>query len=85
MRILWSYLKPHKWLVTLSLALAGVAQVLAMVDPIIFGKIIDEYATNPLVRTDNALVEEAIFWLGIAVGVAPLVAARSRSSPWANA
>ena len=72
MRILWNYLKPHKWLVLLSLLLAGVAQVLAMVDPIIFGKIIDDYATNPAARTQNGLVEEVIFWLGVALAVALL-------------
>lgn len=70
MRILWSYLKPHKWLVLLSLLLAGIAQVLAMVDPLIFGKIIDDYATNPIARRQNDLVENVVFWLTIALAVA---------------
>jgi len=41
MRILWTYLKPHWRLGLLALLLAGIAQVLALVDPIIFGRIID--------------------------------------------
>jgi ATP-binding cassette subfamily B protein len=41
MRILWTYLKPHWRLGLLALVFAGVAQVLALVDPIIFGRIID--------------------------------------------
>jgi len=41
MRILWTYLKPHWRLALLALVFAGIAQVLALVDPIIFGRIID--------------------------------------------
>ena len=41
MRILWTYLQPHWRLGLLALLLAGIAQVLALVDPIIFGRIID--------------------------------------------
>jgi ATP-binding cassette subfamily B protein len=47
MDIPWNYLKPHRKLVIFSLLLAAFSQVLTMVDPLIFGKIIDEYATNP--------------------------------------
>jgi ATP-binding cassette subfamily B protein len=47
MRVLWNYLKPYRGLVILSLLLAGVSQVLALLDPVIFGKIIDNYATPP--------------------------------------
>jgi ATP-binding cassette, subfamily B, bacterial len=35
-RILWAYLRPYRWLILLSLTLAGVAQLLSLVDPIIF-------------------------------------------------
>ena len=72
MKILWTYLKPHRWLIILSLSLAGVAQLLTLVDPIIFGKIIDEYATNPGTKTENELVKGVSFWLGIAVVIALL-------------
>jgi len=41
MRILLHYLKPHKWLVTLVLTLAAVNMGFSLVDPIIFGKLIN--------------------------------------------
>ncbi|GAB3782796.1 ABC transporter ATP-binding protein [Spirosoma horti] len=72
MLILWNYLKPYRWLAVLALALAGVAQILALVDPIIFGKLIDEYATNPGQKTDTQKINGVLFLLGIAVGVALL-------------
>ncbi len=44
MRILFRYLKPQRGLIALALLLAAASQVLALVDPIIFGWIIDDYA-----------------------------------------
>src|SRR5882757_6768594 len=41
MKILLHYLKPHKWLVTLVLALAAVNIGFSLVDPIILGKLIN--------------------------------------------
>jgi ATP-binding cassette subfamily B protein len=72
MSILWKYLQPQRWLILLSLLLAGVSQLLNLVDPVIFGKIIDEYATNPGSRTQEELVKGVLFWLGIAIAVALL-------------
>ena len=72
LKILWAYLKPHRWLIILSLSLAGVAQLLTLVDPIIFGKIIDEYATNPGTKTQSELVKGVSFWLIVAVAIALL-------------
>jgi ABC-type multidrug transport system fused ATPase/permease subunit len=40
-------LKPFKKWLFLAMALAGVSQILQLIDPIIFGKIIDQYALNP--------------------------------------
>ena len=70
MRILWLYLKPHQKVVFFSLLLAGVAQLLNLIDPIIFGKIIDDYATNPDHLPRNELVKGVLTWLGIAIAVA---------------
>ena len=70
MRILWRYLAPHRGLIALSLVLAGVAQVLALVDPIIFGWIIDRYATNRDGRSADELVAGVLGLLGLAVAVA---------------
>lgn len=70
MKILWTYLKPHRGLIILSLSLAGLAQLLTLIDPIIFGKIIDDYATNPGDKTEKELVTGVTFWLLVAVGIA---------------
>ncbi|MBN8822566.1 MULTISPECIES: ABC transporter ATP-binding protein [unclassified Spirosoma] len=72
MRILWQYLRPYRWLALAALALAGVAQILALVDPIIFGKIIDQYATHPGQKTESEKVNGVLHLLAIAVGVAIL-------------
>lgn len=72
MRILWQYLKPHKAVIFLSLLLAAVAQLLNLIDPIIFGKIIDDYASNPDNLPKNELVNGVLLWLGIATGIAIL-------------
>lgn len=72
MKILWNYLKPHKWLVVWSLLLAGVSQILIMTDPLIFGKIIDDYAGKTETRPEPELVRGVLFWLGIAVVIALL-------------
>src|SRR5919112_3539163 len=72
MKILWTYLKPYRWLILLSLVLAGAAQLLSLVDPIIFGKIIDGYAFSKVPRTERELVAGVLRLLGLAVGLALL-------------
>ena len=72
MAILWKYLQPQRWLILLSLALAGISQLLSLVDPLIFGKIIDEYATQPGRRTEDELVKGVLWWLGVAIAIALL-------------
>src|SRR5687767_3293779 len=70
MRILWNYLKPQRYLMLLSLVLATIAQLLTLTDPIIFGKIIDDYALAPAARSENELIKGVLFWLGIAIAIA---------------
>ena len=70
MRILWTYLKPHWRLGLLALLLAGISQVLALVDPIIFGKIIDGVTSRR--PDDTELVARVLRLLGLAVLVAVL-------------
>lgn len=72
MDILWSYLKPYRNLIYLSLLLAGVSQVLTMIDPMIFGKIIDDYTANPRNLPEADLIKGVSLWLAIAVVVALL-------------
>src|SRR5688500_14724833 len=74
MHILWKYFRQQKWGVVLALVLAGIAQLLSLIDPIIFGKIIDDYATNTRNLSQQQLINGVLYWLGIAIGVA--IAAR---------
>ncbi|HVG15237.1 MAG TPA: ABC transporter ATP-binding protein, partial [Chitinophagaceae bacterium] len=70
MRILWHYLKPQRRYVFGALILATIAQLLTLVDPIIFGKIIDDYAIKPITTVQSELVKGVVKWLLIAVAVA---------------
>lgn len=72
MRILWKYLHPQRWIILLALVLAAASQLLGLIDPIIFGKIIDDYATNPGNRSPDELVRGVMGWLAVAVAVALL-------------
>jgi ATP-binding cassette subfamily B protein len=72
MKILWRYLEPYRWLILLSLVLAGTAQLLSLVDPIIFGKIIDGYAFSKTPRTEPELVSGVLRLLALAIGLALL-------------
>jgi len=78
MKLLWQYLKPHSRYIFLALLLAAAAQLLTMTDPIIFGKIIDDFANNVQGRTENELVRGVLFWLFVAIGIA-LLARLARS------
>lgn len=78
MAILGRYLRPHRGLVALTLLLAGLAQVLTLVDPLIFGLIVDRYVLAPGGRPESELVRGALFWLLVAAGVA--LAARLASA-----
>ncbi len=49
MKILFQYIKPFKSLVLLAFILAGINQTFSLFDPMIFGKLIDEFAKNPIV------------------------------------
>ena len=70
MTLLWKYLKPYKWLALLSMLLAAIAQALAFLDPVIFGKIIDDYAIHSGAHTEKEMVNGVLTLLGIAIGVA---------------
>ncbi len=72
MNILWTYLSPHRWLIFLSLILAGSAQLLNLIDPIIFGMIIDDYALQRDTMPEDELVAGALRLLALAVGIAIL-------------
>jgi len=72
MRTLWQYLRPQRLLIVYALLAAGAAQLLNLIDPVIFGKIIDEYANNPNELPQAELINGVLKWLGLAIGVALL-------------
>lgn len=72
MKLLWKYLKPHRTLIFFSLLLAAMAQLLSLLDPVIFGKIIDRYATNKNNLPEDKLVQGVLSWLALALGLAIL-------------
>lgn len=72
MKVIWKYLRPHKWLIFVALILAGISQLLSLIDPVIFGKIIDDYALNPANLPEDVLVSGVVFWLGVAIAIALL-------------
>ena len=72
MKILWKYLKPYKGLIILALLLALTAQLLNLIDPIIFGRIIDDYASGRGNLPENELVRGVLFWLALAIAIALL-------------
>jgi len=72
MKLIWKYLKPHKKLILLSLLLAGGAQLLNLIDPVIFGKIIDQYASGKNNQPENQQIRGVVFWLLLALGIALL-------------
>ncbi len=70
MKILWQYLKPYRKLVFAALLLAGIAQILSLYDPIILGRIIDDYTINPEKKTEEELIWGVLILLGIALAIA---------------
>jgi len=72
MHILWKYLRPHRLLIALSLLFAATAQLLNLLDPIIFGHIIDNYTTNKDHLRGDELIRSIVSWLLLALGIAIL-------------
>jgi ATP-binding cassette subfamily B protein len=70
MRTLWKYLKPQWRLALLALLLAAFSQVLALIDPIIFGHIVDEVGAGTAARPGAESVRRVLWLLALAVAVA---------------
>ncbi|MFZ9170381.1 MAG: ABC transporter ATP-binding protein [Sediminibacterium sp.] len=65
MKLLITYLKPYKGLVLLALLLAGINQTFSLFDPMIFGKLIDQFANHAKTNTDGSFRSESEFIKGI--------------------
>lgn len=78
MKLLLQYLKPYKWMILLALLLATINQVFSMFDPMLIGKIIDQFANHPYhfdaaktqPRTQNEFVWGVLGVLGLLIGTA---------------
>lgn len=78
MKLLLHYLKRYKWLVVLAMALASINQLFSLMDPMIFGWIIDRFASHPQLTTKGGTIfrpENDYLWgvlllVGAAIGVA---------------
>jgi ATP-binding cassette subfamily B protein len=80
MKLLLNYLKNYKWLVVLALLLATINQVFSLMDPWIFGKIVDKFASHPtslnpaketfIFRSENEYLVGVLLWLLASIGVA---------------
>ncbi|MGG9970363.1 ABC transporter ATP-binding protein [Ferruginibacter sp. SUN002] len=63
MKLLLQYLKPYKWLVVLTLVLAAINIIFSLIDPILFGRIIqlaEKYVENE--KTATAYTWDFYFW-----------------------
>jgi ATP-binding cassette subfamily B protein len=70
MKILITYLKRYKALVFLALLLAAVNQVFSLLDPFIFGKLLDGFASHPKDFTQHQFITGVLWLIGAAMGVA---------------
>lgn len=70
MKLLLHYLSRYRWQVVLALALAAINQTFSLLDPLIFGKIIDEYANRTKDFTESAYLKGVALWLLAIIGVA---------------
>ncbi len=60
MKILINYLKPHKWLVVLTLLLAGINMGFSLIDPILLGKLVNLAADR--VKFSGDFESSYFFW-----------------------
>ncbi len=74
MKILYRYLLPYKWMVGLALLLATVNTSFSLLDPIIFGKIVNraaDYKANPSLYPTFGAFAAVVAWLLLqSIGVA---------------
>lgn len=70
MKILLYYLKKHRGLVIITFLLAIINQCFSLLDPLILGKIIDQYATRPHEHTAESFLKGSALLIGAAIGVA---------------
>lgn len=70
MKVLLTYLSRYKSLIGLALLLATINQVFSLLDPYIFGRIIDRFAGRPHGYAQQAFIRGILLLIGASIGVA---------------
>jgi ATP-binding cassette subfamily B protein len=70
MKLLLNYLSRYKPLIALSLLLAAINQIFSLLDPYIYGKIIDRFAQHPTDYTQAEFLKGVGLLISAAIGVA---------------
>jgi len=70
MRTLLRYLTPYKWLVALALLLSAINMVFSLFEPMIFGNIIDRYASKAETLDKETYTRGVLGLLALGVGAA---------------
>ncbi|MCE2790634.1 MAG: ABC transporter ATP-binding protein/permease [Saprospiraceae bacterium] len=70
MDVFFRYLKNYKGLILLALVLAAINQVFSLLDPYIFGQIIDRYASKPEAYQESEFIKGVGLLILAAIGVA---------------
>src|SRR6187551_2098797 len=70
MKLLYSYLRQYWPLIILTLVLATINQVFSLLDPYVFRRIIDDYATRYAELSKQEFIGGVGLWLAASVGVA---------------
>lgn len=70
MKLLYDYLKRYKGLVLLTFLLASINQVFSLLDPYIYGKLIDRFANHPHDYNESEFIRGVFMLVGAAVSVA---------------
>ena len=65
MKILFKYIRPYRPLVLLAFVLAAINQTFSLFDPMIFGKLIDQFAKSPFTVANGHTRDEAGFLMGV--------------------
>ncbi|RYU97689.1 ABC transporter ATP-binding protein [Emticicia agri] len=70
MKLLLQYLSRYRWQVVLALTLAAINQTFSLLDPYIFGKLIDKYANRAKDFTEPEFLKGVLLMLLAIIGVA---------------
>jgi ATP-binding cassette subfamily B protein len=65
MKILLHYLRPYRGLIALALLLAAINQTFSLFDPMIFGKLIDQFAKSPKTGLNGTVRDESAYINGV--------------------